>query len=187
MNLFKRLFTRPKPRATPPSSDSPPDVTQPPSSVPDAANELTSPEDGARLTRTAMLVREELIAPPAPPADKYADDVGDDDGEDPDDADAEGEDPTLSSGETFKIDLPTAGELLDARSEAERLALAGSHRITPNDPAGPGSLAEALARLEAEGRVHSEVVDDPEVGFYLLYQPIAAGPLSHQATGQVIT
>ena len=119
-----------------------------------------------------MLVREKLIAPPAPPADKYADDVGDDDGEDPDDADAEGEDPTLGSGETLKIDLPTAGELRDARSEAVRLALAGSHRITPNDPAGPGSLAEALGRLEAEGRVQSEVVDDPNEGFYILYQPM---------------
>ncbi len=173
MNLFKRLFTRTKPRATPLSSDPAPDVTQPPPSVPEAATQLTSPEDGARLTRTAMLAREELIAPPAPPADKYADDVGDDDGEDPDDADAEGEDLTLGSGETLKIDLPTAGELLDARSEAERLALAGSHRITPNDPAGPGSLAEALARLEAEGRVHSEVVDDPALGFYILYQPVA--------------
>ena len=172
MNLFKRLFTRTKPRATPLSSDSPPDVTQPPPSGPEAANELTSPEDGARLTRPAMLAREELIAPPAPPADKYADDVGDDDGEDPDDADAEEEDPTLGSGETLKIDLPTAGELLDARSQAESLALAGSHRITPNDPAGPGSLAEALARLEAEGRVHSEVVDDPASGFYILYQPV---------------
>ena len=168
MNLFKRLFTRTKPRATPLSSDSPPDVTQPPPSVPEAANALTSPENGARLTRPAMLAREELIAPPAPPADKYADDVG----EDPDDTDAEEEDPTLGSGETLKIDLPTAGELLDARSEAESLALAGSHRITPNDPAGPGSLAEALARLEAEGRVHSEVVDDPASGFYILYQPV---------------
>ena len=176
MNLFKRLFTRTKPRATPPSSDSPPVVTQPSPSVPEAASELTSPEDGSRLTRTAMLVREELIAPPAPPTDKHADDVGDDDGEDPDDADAEGEDPTLGSGEALKIDLPTAGELLDARSEAVRLALGGPHRITPNDPAGPGSLAEALGRLEAEGRVHSEVVDDPEVGFYILYHPVAAGP-----------
>ena len=169
MNLFKRLFTRTKRL----SSDTPPDVTQPPPSVPEAANALTSPEDGARITRSAMLAREELIAPPAPPADKYADDDGDDDGEDPDDTDAEEEDPTLGSGETLKIDLPTAGELLDARSEAESLALAGSHRITPNDPAGPGSLAEVLGRLEAEGRVHSEVVDDPEVGFYILYQPVA--------------
>ncbi len=172
MKLFKRLFTRTKPRATPLSSDSPPDVTQPPQSVPKAANELTSPEDGARLTPTSMLAREELIAPPTPPADKYADDVGDDDGEDPDDADAEGEDRTLGSGATLKMNLPTAGELLDARSEADCLALAGSHRITPNDPAGPGSLAEALARLEAEGRVHSKVVDDPASGFYILYQPV---------------
>ena len=79
MNLFKRLFTRTKRL----SSDTPPDVTQPPPSVPEAANALTSPEDGARITRPAMLAREELIAPPAPPADKYADDDGDDDGEDP--------------------------------------------------------------------------------------------------------
>ncbi len=173
MKLFKRLFTRTKSRATPLSSDSPPDVTQPPQSVPEAQTSLLPLEDAARLTRTSMLAREELIAPPAPPADKYADDVGEDDGEDPDDTDAEEEDPTLGSGEALKIDLPTAGELLDARSEAESLALAGSHRITPNDPAGPGSLAEALARLEAEGRVHSEVVDDPASGFYILYQPVA--------------
>ena len=187
MNLFKRLFARTKPKARPLSSDKPPSVTPSSTSVQEDVRDLTSLEDGASLRRTAKPDREEPTAPPAPAQAPDPDDVTDDDGEDPDDIDTGSEDPTLGSGETLKIDLPTPGELLDARSEAERLALAGPHRITPNDPAGPGSLAEALGRLEAEGRVYSEVVDDPDVGFYILYRPGAAGPMPHQATGRLVT
>ena len=187
MNLFKRLFARAKPKARPLSSDKPPSVTPSSTSVREDLGELTSLGDGASLRRTAKPDWEEPTVPPAPPQAPDPHDVTDDDGEDPDDIDTESEDPTLGSGETLKIDLPTPGELLDARSEAERLALAGPHRITPNDPAGPGSLAEALDRLEAEGRVHSEVVDENDVGFYILYRPGAVDPMPHQATEQPVT
>jgi hypothetical protein len=37
-------------------------------------------------------------------------------------------------------------------------------------------LAETLARLEAEGRVASHVCDDPESGFYVLYEPVEHPP-----------
>ena len=59
-----------------------------------------------------------------------------------------------------------------ARSDAARLALSSPQRITPNDPGGPGSLAEVLAALEARGLVTSRVVEDAEVGFHLLYEPV---------------
>ena len=178
MNLLKRFFTRTKPRPTPPSSDPPFSVTQTPTGVQEPTNEPLSPTVGALPIGTTKSARNELVGPQAPTLDRYAEDVGD---EESGDADMEGGDSMFGLEESLKIDLPTNGEILCARAEAEHLALATAHRITPNDPAGPGSLAEALGRLEAEGRVHSEIVDDPEVGFCILYRPLACGPMTGEA------
>ena len=99
-------------------------------------------------------------------------------GEDDDDVDPEelpgeddADDPTIGRSEPLQISLPIPEEILAARQGDERLALSGPHRITPNDPAGPGSLAETLMRLEAQGLVISQIIDDPEDGFYILYTP----------------
>ncbi len=80
-------------------------------------------------------------------------------------------DPTLGRYEELQVPTLDAKEIGDQRAAAEAQGLAGPHKIYPHDPAGPGSLAETLARLEAEGRVTSRVCDDDEAGFYVLYQP----------------
>jgi hypothetical protein len=69
------------------------------------------------------------------------------------------------------VPILDAEEIGAQRAAAEAQGLAGPHKIFPHDPAGPGSLAETLARLEAEGRVTSRVCDDSEAGFYVLYEP----------------
>ena len=59
----------------------------------------------------------------------------------------------------------------DARLEAERLALESEQRVRLTDPAGPGTLAETLARLEREGLVSSTLQhDDGEP--VLVYTPL---------------
>ena len=85
----------------------------------------------------------------------------------------DGDDPFIGSGEPLKISLPTADSVAEARRRTEQLALTGPQRVTLVDPAGPGSLAETLGRLEAEGRVTSEVLDNPETGPYILYRPVS--------------
>ena len=63
--------------------------------------------------------------------------------------------------------------LSDTRREAERVALEGEQRVRLTDPAGPGTLAETLARLEREGRVASTLQED-EGEPVLVYVPVAA-------------
>jgi hypothetical protein len=80
-------------------------------------------------------------------------------------------DPTLGRYEELQVEILDA-DLIDAqRTAAQAEGLAGPHKIFPHDPAGPGSLAETLARLEVEGLVTSRVCDDAESGFYVLYEP----------------
>jgi len=80
-------------------------------------------------------------------------------------------DPTLGRYEELHVEILDA-EAVDAqRAAAEAEGLSASHKVFPHDPAGPGSLAETLARLAAEGRVTSHVCDDPDSGFYVLYEP----------------
>lgn len=67
----------------------------------------------------------------------------------------------------------------DFREEAERLALSGEQRVRLTDPAGPGTLAEALARLEQEGRVTSRLDEDEEGAPVLVYSPAAGGSTVH--------
>ncbi len=87
--------------------------------------------------------------------------------EEPDDESDE-PDPTLGRYEELQVEVLVAEEVDAQRAAAEAEGLSGPHKIFPHDPAGPGSLAETLARLEAEGRVTSRVCDDPESGFYVL-------------------
>ena len=172
MSLFKRLFSRSRQRAAAPPSGG--------TARSDAPAPITSSR--AAITLTDAEAYSEPVAPttvdrgavsPAPEPNRFDDEQMDEGGDEAsDDADGDLKDPTLGSGEALQINAPTPSELAAARTEAERQALAGPHRITPNDPAGPGSLAEALGRLEAEGRVRSEIVDDAEIGFCILYQPL---------------
>ncbi|MBE7219360.1 MAG: hypothetical protein INR64_12875 [Caulobacteraceae bacterium] len=59
------------------------------------------------------------------------------------------------------------------RSVAEEEALTGERRVRPTDPSGPGTLAEALTRLEAEGRVTCELGEDEAGAPVLVYRPTA--------------
>ena len=116
-------------------------------------------------------VREE--PPRTAPAAAVETELDEEDGAEapPEPADEDGDDPFSGRGEPLQISLPTAASVAAGHQEMERLALSGAHTVTLVDTAGPGSLAETLARLDAEGRVTSEIVDDPESGPYLLYHP----------------
>lgn len=57
------------------------------------------------------------------------------------------------------------------RQVAEEEALSGEHRVRPTDPSGPGTLAEALSRLEAEGRLTCDLGEDAEGAPILVYRP----------------
>ena len=94
------------------------------------------------------------------------------DGEEPPEpAEEDGDDSFSGRGEPLQISLPTAASVAASHPEMERRALSGAHKVTLVDAVGPGCLAETLAQLDAEGRVTSEIVDDPESGPYLLYRP----------------
>jgi Fe-S-cluster formation regulator IscX/YfhJ len=84
-------------------------------------------------------------------------------------------DPTLGRYEELHVEILDAEEVDAQRAAAESEGLSGPHKIFPHDPAGPGSLAETLARLEADGRVTSRVCDDADSGFYILYEPASKG------------
>ena len=88
-----------------------------------------------------------------------------------------GPDPYVGAGEPLQISLPTAEGMADARLKGQQLALSGPQKITLTDPAGPGSLAETLARMEAEGQVTAEVIDDPEDGPFIIYRPVPHEPV----------
>ncbi len=94
--------------------------------------------------------------------------------EDPEDESDE-PDPTVGRYEELQVEVLDAKEIGAQRAAAEAEGLSGPHKVFPHDPAGPGSLAETLARLEAEGRVSSRVCDDADSGFYVLYEPATKG------------
>ena len=76
--------------------------------------------------------------------------------------------------EEADLDWPVMSveEIAAARAAAEAQALSGPHRIFPSSPAGPGSLFEALKRLEELGRVSGRFVEDPVAGPHLAYAPL---------------
>jgi hypothetical protein len=98
-------------------------------------------------------------------------DVADEPDDESDDDESDGPDPTLGRYEELQVEVLVAEEIDAQRAAAEAEGLSGPHKVFPHDPAGPGSLAETLARLEADGRVTSRVCDDPDSGFYVLYEP----------------
>jgi hypothetical protein len=57
------------------------------------------------------------------------------------------------------------------RQETLAMALRGEHKIFLSDPAGPGSLAQALNQLLKEGRVIAEFCGDGPEAPHLLYRP----------------
>jgi hypothetical protein len=111
-------------------------------------------------------------AAPAPDAHVILLDLAEDEdiGEDLEDESDE-PDPTIGRYEELRVPILDAGEIVAQRAAFEAEGLSGPQKVFPHDPAGPGSLAETLARLEAEGRVISRVCDDAENGFYVLYEP----------------
>lgn len=91
-------------------------------------------------------------------------------GEDGDGVDPAEADPFISSAPATSP-LP-AVSLADRREIATREALAGVHKIYLNIPAGPGSLAEALATLLAHGQVTAEFIDPPDDEPHIRYEPV---------------
>ncbi len=92
--------------------------------------------------------------------------------EEPDEADEE-EDDDMGPGEALpdEPEAPPPDEVARMRKEAETAALAGEHKVFLWTVPGPGTLAEALNRLKAEGRVTAEFREDAEGG-YILYRPV---------------
>ena len=79
----------------------------------------------------------------------------------------------------FITALPAESEPVDAdlaarRAAAREAALSGEQRIYLSMPAGPGSLAEALEKLAAEGLVTSEFIGEGEP--HILYRPAGQRP-----------
>jgi hypothetical protein len=107
----------------------------------------------------------------APPENLSAADeeqVDEDEGwEDEDEPDAP--DPFISAS---PAQLETLGPGLEQRrAEARAAAIAAEHLIYLSMPAGPGSLAEALNQLSAEGMVEAEFVDDGQGEPHIVYRP----------------
>lgn len=158
MGLFDRLFKR-RPRVEP----------QPPVFEPAIVAEASARQDAVATPDAAApaeTASREIFPTEAPP--KPVVQVGAVEPDDPDD------DLDAGEGDIATAWFVDAAAMDAAREEAERLALSGPQRITPNDPAGPGSLAQVLVELEARGLVTSQIVDDPELGFHVLYEPVKA-------------
>ncbi len=100
----------------------------------------------------------------------------DEDVEDEPDDESDEPDPTVGRYEELRVPVLDADEIDAQRAAAEAEGLARPHKVFPHDPAGPGSLAETLARLEARGRVTSRVCEDAEHGFYVMYEPTTEAP-----------
>lgn len=91
--------------------------------------------------------------------------------EDEEDLDLDEPDPFISGA--LAEDESVDADLEARRAAAREAALAGEQRIYFSMPAGPGSLAEALNQLSAEGLVEAEFVDgDGEP--HIVYRPLKA-------------
>jgi hypothetical protein len=148
--------------------------------APAALREATPPEAPAALEP----------APPEPPTPEAefgpppegaafvevdeAEQVFEEEERDPEDAEAL--DPEAALDARPDLDVIVAERLagLDAaRDAAEAAALSGEQRVRLTDPAGPGTLAEALARLEISGRVTSRLEEDEDGAPVMIYRPVA--------------
>jgi len=146
----------------------------PPSKSPPSAEAPPRPSEAL----TAEPLAADGLAPAFPPPPQVSSpnivfiDVAEDEevADEPEDESDE-PDPTLGRYEELQVEILNAEEVGAQRAAAEAEGLSGPHKVFPHDPAGPGSLAETLARLEAEGRVSSRVCDDADSGFYVLYEP----------------
>jgi hypothetical protein len=72
-------------------------------------------------------------------------------------------------------DEADGADLAERRAAARAMALLGEQRIYLSMPAGPGSLAEALEQLAAEGLVTAEFVSEGEDAPHILYRPVDGG------------
>jgi hypothetical protein len=140
-----------------------------PTVAPPAATPEPTREAGPAPKLAPQIAPEPGRAAPIAPA---ADDGWEIEEDEPEEAEDEGEDdPTIGRYEPLDERALDDADLQALRLEAQRKALAGPHKVGPADSAGPGTLVEALMRLEGEGQVVSRVCDDAESGFYILYEP----------------
>lgn len=156
----------------------PPELT--PELTPAGCNTLQPSEPPAQARG---IKREEAEPQPLPPAAnddgpapaEEGPGVGADD-EDEEDVAAETEEENELSPPASICRPPeeVEAELQAARTLAEQEALSGEHRLYPSTAVGPGSLGEALRRLEDEGRLESEYVEDGAEA-YLRYRPLSDG------------
>jgi hypothetical protein len=166
MNGLFRFIAKLVGRRRPDPSDSPTPRTLHPRDSPTA--EAFPPE-----TPLPKPVTPEALSSSQPPAQAVVllDLTEDEDIVDEPEDESDEPDPTLGRYEELQVEVLVAEEIDAQRAAAEAEGLSGPHKVFPHDPAGPGSLAETLARLEADGRVTSRVCDDPDSGFYVLYEP----------------
>ena len=167
LDLLKRLFSRRKSAARAP------------------AMSFGGPEP---LAEAPIADRRPVVEPPPPPPlvappptslpggeaeeadeEEEPDDLTAEDESDPDDLLAP--DPFVSPDAPL-IEALSPGAIGRQRAEALVRALTGAHRVFLAEPAGPGTLAEALNILAREGKVAAEFHDDAEEGPYLLYRVV---------------
>jgi hypothetical protein len=176
MNWLSRLLGKSKTDRIEPEAPTPEPVIVRPEIAP-VAQPAPAPAPMAEPERALDPAPVAPLAPkPTPPVPQPAaaetPDLDEEDDEEPEGGDDE--DPTIGRYEPLDEKALNAGDLKVLRAEAEALALSGPHKVGPSDPAGPGSLLETLMRLEEEGRMVSRVCDDPETGFYILYEPTSS-------------
>lgn len=139
------------------------------------AGELRLPDEPDAATSVAAIVHDGAAERAEAPAQRpgAADDEPEDEDEgweDEDDDELDLPDPFISSP-SAQLETPDF-DLEQRRADARAEALAGEHRIYLSMPAGPGSLAEALNQLSAEGRVEAEFVEDGQREPHILYRPL---------------
>lgn len=149
LSFLRALFRRPRS----------PIATSAPTPVRDTSDAPVVEESSLGLAAAA--VSEVAVEP----LDQDEDEWRDEEEDDPD----SGPDPFISGVETV-LELPANVEAL--REQARAAAVSGEHKLPLSSPAGPGSLAEALNALIAEGRVEAEFIDDPVEGPYMRYRPV---------------
>jgi len=127
-------------------------------SVGESDVDLTGPTQGDRPSITVVEI-------PVDDLEEEDDPVDDDEDDDP-----TAPDPFVASVRPT-MDIPTSDAIARRRAEARAQALMGEHKIYFSDPAGPGTLAEALNLLLHEGDVTAEFRDESGEDAHLLYRP----------------